>query len=446
MADHFRPTELNALQTGRSTPSRPPAAVGTRLTAGPGQKAGYECLADHQRRLGARPAGGRWLLDVLQQSGLRGRGGAWFPTWRKWAAVAEHSDGHSVVVINASEGEPLSAKDRTLISLRPHLVLDGAVLAADTLGANDIVVYLSRGAQTSERTLQSAIKERGRAGLLEPPMRIVRTAHRYIAGESSAVVNRVSGGPSKPRFTLRRAAENGVDDRPTLVQNVETLAHVALIARHGSDWFRTLGTASTPGSTLMTLWGNVKRPGVYEVDLGARLGGVLETAGGTVSPPGGALLGGYFGTWLSPKSLQDLPLDADTLRSTHQASLGCGVLAVLPNGSCGVVEAARIFSYLAAETAGQCGPCVNGLSAIAETMERIAVSDAVPSDLDQVRRWVDMVRGRGACHHPDGAVGMLSSALTVFNDHLGFHVSGQRCHGVDVTGFPQPPIPGRGWR
>jgi len=396
--------------------------------------------------MGVRPAGGEGLVDLLRRSGLRGRGGAGFPTWRKWAAVSGSSDGNSVVVINASEGEPLSAKDRTLIALRPHLVLDGAALAADALGSDDIVLYLSRGAKKSEATLQQAVNERVRAGLDEPPIRIVRTAHRYIAGESSAVVNRVSGGPAKPKFSVKRSAEKGVNARPTLVQNAETLAHVAMIARYGSDWFRALGTESSPGSALMTLCGNVKHPGVYEVDLGTRLGGVLKAAGGTVSPAGGALLGGYFGTWLPPTLLEDLPLDGDTLRSTHGASLGCGVLAVLPHGGCGLAEAARIFSYLAAETAGQCGPCVNGLGAIAETMERIAVSNSEPGDLDRVRRWVDMVRGRGACHHPDGAVGMLSSALTVFSDHLRLHASGRRCSGAGLAGFPQPPVPGRGWR
>jgi NADH:ubiquinone oxidoreductase subunit F (NADH-binding) len=381
---------------------------------------------------------------VLERSGLRGRGGAWFPTWKKWAAVRNCSDGHSVVVINASEGEPLSAKDRTLLSLRPHLVLDGAQLAAESLGAVDIVLYLSRGSSVTERAVQQAIGER--AGLREARLRIVTTAHRYIAGESSAVVNRVSGGPSKPKFTLTRSAEKGVDDRPTLVQNAETLAHVAMIARYGSDWFRKLGTALSPGSALMTLVGNVARPGVYEVDLSADLGGVVEAAGGTVSPPGGALLGGYFGTWLRPSVLQDLPLDAERLRAEHGASLGCGVLAVLPYGGCGVVEAARIVSYLAAESAGQCGPCVNGLASLSEAMYRIAMSEAEPEDLEHVWRWTDMIRGRGACHHPDGAIGQLASALVAFKDHLGSHCAGQRCFGLDVAGFPRPPAWSSGWK
>ncbi|HSS94481.1 MAG TPA: NADH-ubiquinone oxidoreductase-F iron-sulfur binding region domain-containing protein, partial [Candidatus Dormibacteraeota bacterium] len=353
---------------------------------------------------------------------------------------------HSVVVINASEGEPLSSKDRTLLSLRPHLALDGAALAAETLGADQIVLYLAKGSKTAERTLRDAMDERASAGLAEAPMRIVTTEHRYIAGESSAVINRVSGGLSKPKFTLQRSAEKGVDDRPTLVQNVETIAHVAMIARYGSDWFRRLGTERSPGSALMTVTGNIARPGVYEVDLGASLAGVLAAAGGTVSPPAGALLGGYFGTWLPAASLRDLPLDAERLRASYGASLGCGVLAILPSGACGVAESARIVAYLAAETAGQCGPCVNGLAALADTMHRIAVSEAESGDLERVHRWIDMVKGRGACHHPDGAVGQLASAITAFKDHLWMHTAGQRCRGLEVAGFPRPPASGRGWR
>jgi NADH:ubiquinone oxidoreductase subunit F (NADH-binding) len=414
--------------------------------AGPAAATGYEPLDAHQRRLGVRPSGGEGLLGVLQRSGLRGRGGAWFPTWRKWAAVAEHSDGHSVVVVNASEGEPLSGKDRHLMTLRPHLVLDGAALAAETLGASDVVLYLTRTSKTMERAVEEALKERRRAHFQEPAARVVWTEHRYISGESSAVVNRVSGGAAKPRFSLHRSAEKGVDDRPTLVQNAETLAHVAMIARYGSDWFRELGTESSPGSALMTLSGNVRRPGVYEVDLGARLGGVLEAAGGTLSPAGGALLGGYFGTWLSASSLEQLPLDAERLRAEFGASLGCGVLAVLPQAGCSIVEATRILTYLAGETAGQCGPCVNGLAALSETMERIAASEAEFTDIDKISRWTGMVRGRGACHHPDGAVGQLSSALTLFKDHLRAHVSGQGCYGARVGGFPQPPGAAAAWQ
>ncbi len=424
----------------------PERAVVSRLLEGPDPAAGYERLDDHRRRIRSCPEGGPWLIGVLQRSGLRGRGGAWFPTWRKWAAVAERPHGRAVVVINASEGEPLSAKDRVLLSLRPHLVFDGAVLAADTLGADEVVLYLARGSRATNHVVWRALRERRRAHLAEPRIRVVHTAHRYVAGEASAVVRRISGGPAKPQFTPPRTFERGVDNLPTLVQNTETLAHVALIARYGSDWFRELGTETSPGSALMTLSGNVSRPGVYEVDLGARLGGVLDAAGGTTSPARGALLGGYFGTWLPARSLRDVPLDAERLRDEHSASLGCGVLAVLPEDACGVTEAARILGYLAAESAGQCGPCVNGLAALSTTMARIAASSAVPTDLDRVRRWAGLIRGRGACHHPDGAVGQLASALTVFADHLDMHLAGVRCRGHLTGGFPPPPARARGWR
>lgn len=385
-------------------------------------------------------------MEELRHSGLRGRGGAWFPTWRKWATVADRSDGRAVVVINASEGEPLSAKDKTLLSLRPHLILDGAALAANTVGAREIVLYLSRGSGAAEGAARKAIIERRRAMLTEPPIRIVSTGHRYIAGEASAVVRRISGGPAKPQFTPPHVSEKGVDGRPTLVHNVETLANVALLARGGSTWFRELGSASSPGTALMTLSGNVRHPGVYEVDLGARLGGVLEAAGGIVGDTRGALLGGYFGTWLSASSLSDAPLDLELLQARHGASLGCGVLAVLPDGGCGVGEAARILSYLAAETAGQCGPCVHGLRAIAETMERIAASVGVRTDLERLRELTGLVRGRGACRHPDGAVRLLASALTVFADHLEEHLTGVPCPGRRILGFPRPPARSRWWR
>ncbi|HEV2140124.1 MAG TPA: NADH-ubiquinone oxidoreductase-F iron-sulfur binding region domain-containing protein [Candidatus Dormibacteraeota bacterium] len=420
------------------------SAVGLRLLAGPDSSLGYERLPDHLRRLGARPRGGAGFLDTLRRSGLRGRGGAWFPTWRKWSAVAERSDGHAVVVINGSEGEPLSAKDRHLLQTRPHLVLDGAALAAETVGADDVVLYLSRSSRETDHVVGRALEERVNGG--ELPIRLERTAHRYVAGESSAVVNRVSGGQSKPRFSLRRSAEKGVNDQPTLVQNVETLAHVATIARFGSDWFRRLGTSGSPGTTLMTVCGNVAHPGVYEVDLRASIAEVIREVGGPVSPPAGALLGGYFGTWLSPAALGHLPLDVDTLRSTHGAAFGCGVLAVLPQGGCAVVESTRILMYLAAETSGQCGPCINGLAALAEAMQRIASSSPESGDIERVYRWIDMVRGRGACHHPDGAVGQLSSALTAFKQHLGLHLSGHRCYGATTAGFPPPPMRGNGWR
>lgn len=419
-----------------SAPAARKNLIGTRLLAGPA--AGLETLADHTRRLGARPRGGPRLIEVLQDSGLRGRGGAWFPTWKKWSAVARHAAGHAVVVVNGSEGEPLSAKDRMLLERRPHLVLDGAVLAAETLGADQIFVYLSRGSAAATAAVHGALGERLQNGLEEPAIRVEHTSHRYVAGESSAAISRVSGRDSKPRWSLLRSAEKGVRDQPTLLQNAETLAHVAMIGRYGADWFRRLGTSAAPGTTLMTVSGNVRQPGVCEVDLNGSVGDVLHGVGGPAAPTRGALVGGYFGSWLATGSLDGARLDA--------GNLGCGVLAVLPDGACPIVEATRILAYLSAESAGQCGPCLHGLAALSAAMVRIASSRPEGEDLDRVRRWMGMVKGRGACHHPDGAVGQLQTALDGFADHLRIHMRGIACGGMTIGGFPQPPAPGRGWR
>jgi NADH:ubiquinone oxidoreductase subunit F (NADH-binding) len=381
------------------------------------------------------------MVDVLEQSGLRGRGGAWFPTARKWRGVARLGEEvPAIVVVNASEGEPLSAKDRTLIAHRPHLVIDGALIAAESVGADEVVVYLSRPARQAAGVIRHALRQRREARLRELPIHLVHTAHRYVAGESSAVVRRVNGGPAKPGFAPPHPSESGVDGRPTLVQNVETIANVALIARYGDGWFRECGTPSAPGTALTTLSGDVRFPGVYEVDLGSALLDVCNRAGGPLSPPSGALIGGYFGSWVGADQFAGLRLDPDGV------TLGCGIVGVLGEATCPLGEAARVIRYLAAESAGQCGPCVHGLRAVAETMGRIAASDADRGDVVRVQRWSSMIAGRGACHHPEGAMHSVLSALEAFPEDLARHLEGRPCDGRGGHSLPQPPTPRWGWR
>ena len=410
-----------------------PALTATvaRLLAGPPER---EDLAAHMLRLGPRPAGGPTLLDELDAAGLRGRGGAWFPTHLKWRSVAERSRGRAVVVVNASEGEPLSSKDRTLLTLRPHLVLDGAELAAETIGAGQIVVYVGAPFRAATGSLRQALRER-RMGT---PVHVERSPHTYVAGESSAAVRRINGGPAKPSFTPPHVADRGVLGRPTLVQNAETLCHVALIARRGAAWFRELGTMATPGSALLTLSGCVSRPGVYEVDLAGDVGSVLDDAGGTPDGVTAVLLGGYFGSWVPGASVDGMALDGDSLRA-RGASLGCGVIAVLPEWGCGVAEAARILTWLDAQGARQCGPCLNGLRAIATTMRRLAASRCEPDDVERLLAWGRSIEGRGACRHPDGAVHHLRSALRTFAGHMESHLAGVPCAAAGRHALPGPP-------
>jgi NADH:ubiquinone oxidoreductase subunit F (NADH-binding) len=430
----------------RSAPEPAPPALedraGLRLLAGPSLALGPESLVDHRRRVGRRPVGGVWLLDVVERSGLRGRGGAWFPTHRKWRAVRRMVDerGPAVMVVNASEGEPLSAKDRLLAENRPHLLLDGAVIAAETVGADEVVIYLSRPSQGMTRSLRQALAERRRQGIAETPIRIVHTMHRYVAGESSAVVRRLSGGTSKPSFAPPHPSERGVFGRPTLVQNAETVAHAALIAQNGDAWYREQGTYAAPGTVLVTISGGVARPGVFEVDIGSELVAAVARAGGVVSAPSGVLIGGYFGTWL------DAVAGAQVRLTPEDVSLGCGIIGILSADGCGIGEAARIVRYLARESAGQCGPCVYGLRAIAEAMSRLAAGHADRGDLHRIERWSSQIVGRGACHHPDGAISNVRSALEAFADDVDRHLTGRACAVVSRTRLPAPPRRERGWR
>ena len=402
---------------------------------------GVETLDVHVARLGRRPAGGPWFLDELTRSGLCGRGGAGFPTARKWAAVSANSLGDAVVVVNASEGEPWSRKDRTLLALRPHLVLDGAAIAAETLGAREIVVYVGAPFRAARHALRHALRERRRAGVDPCAVRIATAPHRYVAGEESALVRRVDGGPARPRAVPPRPFESGVGGRPTLVQNTETLAHVAMVARYGAAWFRSLGTETSPGTALLTVGGAVARPGVVEMPLGVSIAEVAERCGGVTAPVQAVLLGGYFGTWIPAHVARDLRLDADSLRAAGGASLGCGVVALLPATACGLVETARIVDYLAGESAGQCGPCVHGLAAIADALWRLARGEqGCAEDVQLLERWTGMVRGRGGCRHPDGAVRHVLSALECFAADVEGHVQRGACSGA-ARASVMPPVP-----
>jgi NADH:ubiquinone oxidoreductase subunit F (NADH-binding) len=223
-----------------------------------------------------------------------------------------------------------------------------------------------------------------------------------------------------------------------LVQNIETLAHLALIMRHGASWFRTAGTPAEPGTMLVTLRGAVERPGVYEIEPGVPVSGLLELAGRATQPLGALLIGGYFGTWVAAADALELPFSTAGL-SPLGACLGAGLVAVLPADACGLAETARLTRYLADSSVGQCGPCVFGLDAIAYELERAAAGRSC--DLPRVRRWLRDVTGRGACRHPDGTALMVASALRVFRAEIGRH-SQSGCPattGAGILPVPEPP-------
>jgi NADH:ubiquinone oxidoreductase subunit F (NADH-binding) len=406
-------------------------------------------LRSHLARHGALPAVGSpgRLLREIAAAGLTGRGGAAFPAARKLAAAAQARPA-TVVIGNGAEGEPASRKDTSLLWISPHLVLDGLQLAAGAAGSSTAVLYVQRNERLHGR-LAGAIAERAAAGIGTVTVELAQAPDRFLAGEESALVSRLTGKPARPAYRSARGLPQVAPGRAAVVQNVETLAHLALIARYGAAWFRTVGTEAESGSMLVTLHLADGRPSVAEVPVGAGIADLLGLAptpghhaqadvpSGT-GPVQAVLVGGYHGTWLPAAQAARLSLARAAL-SPLGAAPGAGVLAALPAGRCGLAETARVATYLALESAGQCGPCFNGLPRIAAAVEHLAGPRPDRRARADLERWAGLVTGRGACHHPDGSVRLISSALRVFAAEAGLHEQG-RCSGTDQRPFlPVPP-------
>ena len=397
-------------------------------------------LVEHLAVHGPMGRSGPELVDVVEDAGLTGRGGGAFPLARKLRTAAGGRRS-PVVVVNAAESEPASEKDAWLAARAPHLVVDGAVAVATAIGAREVVLWVHRGASATVIALTDALAERRHLARREPPVRLVEGPDRYVAGEASAIVRRLSGGPALPTVSPRRTAERGVDGRPTVLANAETFAHVALIARHGAAWFRTAGTPGEPGTLLLTLRGAVRRPGVVEAAPGAPIPQVLDLAGGPAAPLSALLVGGYGGSWLSWDDAATAALTRAGLAELG-ADLGVGLLLAFPAGRCPLTETERITGWLAAESTGQCGPCVNGLPALAADVGALVRGpgpDRLPDVLARLERRSGLVTGRGACHHPDGTARLVRSALRVFADHVQLHARTGRCS--DLASSPVAPLP-----
>jgi NADH:ubiquinone oxidoreductase subunit F (NADH-binding) len=384
-------------------------------------------LAEHQSTFAA-PMRSNGLFDELEASGLTGRGGGAFPTSRKVSLLRSQRGHGKVVVVNAMEGEPEAHKDRTLLSTNPHLVLDGAECLAAMIGAKTVAVCVPRDNQTVVHYLKRAIYERTLRAHKGPTIELHAAPWRYVAGEESALVHWLNDNESLPQYRPSKAHVLRVGRGPALIDNAETCAHVALIARYGAAWFRELGTDSSPGSALVSLTGAVDRPKVLEVSLGTQLAAILD-AGKADPQPQALLTGGYGGTWLSGQHL-DVPYANETLGHVG-AMVGTGVLVVLPRSGCGLLETKRVVDWMANESARQCGPCAFGLPALAEDLTHLL--HGRPDGRTVLARLIErcgVIEGRGACRHPDGVVRMVRSALSVFAADIERHAQGTMCDGA----------------
>jgi NADH:ubiquinone oxidoreductase subunit F (NADH-binding) len=338
---------------------------------------------------------------------LLGRGGAAFPVATKLASLPVGS--RSRVLVNGSEGEPASHKDRTLMRLAPHLVLDGALAVARALETRRVTVAV--GDPASYRSLHDALLERPD----RQAVRLVRHREGFVGGEIRAVARAVSGGPASPPGRRVLPTVHGVDGKPTFASNVETFAQLAVLLELGVDAYASVGDADEPGTTLLTLLGDLAHPGVVEVPTGLPLASVVGEQAGPL------LVGGYHGTWLP--SAGDLVLSRPALRAAG-APLNAGVLARLPHDTCALGEVAAVARWLADQSAGQCGPCVFGLPSLADSVERLCRGEDVRA---YVSRRVGLLPGRGACAHPDGSAAFVRSALTAMPAELDTHLRHGTC-------------------
>jgi NADH:ubiquinone oxidoreductase subunit F (NADH-binding) len=345
----------------------------------------------------------------VSASGLTGRGGAGFPTAIKMRAVAEAAR-RPVVVGNAMEGEPLSHKDAVLLTRSPQLVLDGLEVLGRALRAKRVV--LAVGPEIDPAPASAAARH--------TRVEVLPLDGGFIAGQEFALVNQLDGRPPVPRDPFTRVTQSGVGGRPTLVSNAETLAQLALVVRYGQAWFRTAGTDEDPGTSLFTVTGSVRHPGVVEAERGTPLREVIESAEPVAASA--VLVGGYHGAWIPATDLV-VPLTRSAL-APYRAAVGAGVLHVLGEHTCPLDFASRVVDYLAREAAQQCGPCLYGLPHMARNLHRLASGDHDAGLPDEIARMSSLVTGRGACAHPDGTIRFIASTLEVFEDHVTSHLGG----------------------
>jgi len=351
----------------------------------------------HSAVWGPLPAAGDHgdLVASIRAIELTGRGGGHFPTAVKLQAAIASGPGGSVV-INAAEGEPASGKDSVLWQYRPHLVLDGAVVVAQAMGAREIVVWLSADAVATRVSIEQAIAERAPAGVAEPVIRLLLAPESYVSGESSAVIAGVRGFPVAPTFVIDPARPWG-EGPAILVHNTETMARIGALSHTGADNYPATNVITVAQPILS---GREYERAVLEVPGPSTIADALGLAG--VGQAHAILLGGFAGSWHGIEEASDLPLDHQLLRQ-RGLSLGAGIIIALPESIDVFQEATAIADFLADSSAGQCGPCVFGMPALVKSLKRQRVSEAL--DL------ADVIEGRGGCRMPDGAIRMIRSAI-----------------------------------
>lgn len=377
------------------------------------------------------------VIYEVRTSGLRGRGGAGFPTGQKWALVARSHSTPKYIVANLDEGDPGVFANRTLAEADPHAILEGLLIAAYAVGAEKGYIYIRAEYPLAIQTLQKAIAQARAAGLLGEnvlemgfkfDVELRFGAGAFVAGEETAILASVEGRRAMPRPRPPYPANSGLWGKPTLIQNVETLANIPLIIQNGGAWFARIGTARCSGTKCFSLTGKINNPGLIEVPMGITLREVVFEIGGGI-PDGRAfkavLVGGPSGGCL-PETLLDLPIDYDSLTKAG-AIMGSGGIVVIDDRSC-MVDTAKFFTdFCVEESCGKCIPCRAGLPKIREVYEGIIKGEGKPEDITTLDRSGNYIRDASLCGLGQTAPNPVLTTLRYFRDEYMEHITDKKC-------------------
>jgi NADH-quinone oxidoreductase subunit F len=385
-------------------------------------RGGYRALAKARRDLG--PDG---VLGLVEAAGLLGRGGAAFPTARKWG-LARQEPSPRYVVGNGGEDEPGSQKDRLLLEHHPHLVLEGMLLAAHAIEAEGAFLYVNRTYEAAMASFTAALAEAERAGYAKIPVTLCPAPTEYVASEDTAALEVLEGKKPLPRRKPPYPTTVGLFGRPTVVNNVETFANVPPIVLNGPEWYRRFGSDGCYGTAIFCLGEEVEHPGAYELPYGTPLRRLIEQCGGGLK--GGKRLkailpGGPSSAFLRPAEI-DVPLDYPSLRKAGSA-LGCGIVRLIPEGSCMVEESLRIADFFARECCGQCPACRMETGMLRAILEKFQRGEGSPELSAQVEKLLDFAKDKGLCSFIGMPGPPILSALRLFPQDFDAHLQLKRC-------------------
>ncbi|NGZ03076.1 MAG: NADH-quinone oxidoreductase subunit NuoF [Nitrospira sp. WS238] len=383
------------------------------------------------------------VIDELKKSGLRGRGGAGFPTGIKWDKVLNHRVKERYFVCNAGEHEPGTFKDRHLLKTLPHQLIEGCLIASFTVQAKASFIYVNHEYHEEQQNLKKALAQAKERGLLgknvlgsgfDIELEIFDGHGSYVAGEETAMLESMQGRPAMPRQKPPfYPTDFGLYGKPTLVNNVETLCNIPRVLHKGASWFTQVGTEKCPGTMMFSLSGSVNRPGVYEMPMGVTIRDLIEQCGGGV--PNGRKIkavfpGGPAFSMVTADQL-DLPMDFDSLKKAG-TGLGSAGVIVIDDASCMVAKTLHYSNFFKNESCGQCPPCRMGTMNLAGLMTKIEAGEGTQKDLDSMLQLCGFVKGTGYCTLVTGASVLVQSSLKLFRHEYEDHIRQQRCPFQDV--------------